>query len=233
MQKLILCLAIICPMLLGAQPKPIAVGDTMPSFKFTNIINRPHQQICLQQQKGKLIILDFWATWCSSCIKGFNKLDTLSTLFPNKLFPILVNNTISTGDDVAKITSYLAARNSNKATVMKYPVAIETGPQLKQWFPRMYLPHYVWLYNNRVVAITSSAELTKENVQSILSGNPIPIKQKIDTVKRQPTELLQQGGAGGFRKNPLEMKKDSYEAFSFSPPIGGAGGGQNDFLSPN
>jgi thiol-disulfide isomerase/thioredoxin len=160
--------------------KPLAIGDTMPPFLFSNILNSSSTQINVEELKHKLVILDFWGTWCSSCLKGFAKLDSLQQLFPLQLQPILVNNTLTTADTQEKIHTYLSKRNQSPKTTIRFPIAIEDGPELQQLFPHLFLPHYVWLYNNRVVAITSSSELTKQNIQSILSGKPNFIKQKND-----------------------------------------------------
>lgn len=160
--------------------KPLAVGDTMPPFLLSNILNWSSTQINVEDLKHKLVILDFWGTWCSSCLKGFTKLDSLQQQFPLQLHPILVNNTITTADTQEKIQSYLSKRNQSPKTTIRFPVAIEEGPELQQLFPHLFLPHYVWLYNNQVIAITSSSELTKQNIQSILSGKPNFIPTKND-----------------------------------------------------
>lgn len=160
--------------------KPLALGDTMPPFLLANILNWSSAQINLQELKHKLVILDFWGTWCSSCLKGFARLDSLQQQFPLQLQPILVNNTLTTADTQEKILSYLSNRNQSPKTTIRFPVAIEEGPELQQLFPHLFLPHYVWLYNNQVVAITSSSELTKQNIQSILSGKPNFIPSKND-----------------------------------------------------
>ncbi|MEJ8841495.1 carboxypeptidase regulatory-like domain-containing protein [Lacibacter sp. H375] len=160
--------------------KPLAIGDTMPPFLLSNLLNTYQQQIDLSQLPHKLVILDFWATWCSSCLKGFSKLDSLQKQFPLQLQPILVNNTLTTADTGEAIHNYLIKRNSSPKTTIRFPIAIEDGPELQQLFPRLFLPHYVWLYQNKVVAITASSALTKENIQSVLSGKPNPMKTKND-----------------------------------------------------
>jgi thiol-disulfide isomerase/thioredoxin len=160
--------------------KPLGVGDSMPSFLFSHVLNTNQTEIDLSQLAHKLVILDFWATWCSSCIKGFAKLDTLQQQFPLQLQPILVNNLLTSGDSEEKIKAYLLKRNSTSKTTICFPVAIEEEQELKQLFPCMFLPHYVWLYQNKVVAITSSSELTKENIRAILSGKSHFIKTKND-----------------------------------------------------
>lgn len=160
--------------------KPLAIGDTMPPFLLANILNWSSAQINLQELKHKLVILDFWGTWCSSCLKGFAKLDSLQQQFPLQVQPILVNNTLTTADTHDKIQAYLIKRNQSPKTAIRFPVAIEEGPELQQLFPHLFLPHYVWLFNNQVVAITAASELTKQNIQSILSGKPNFIPSKND-----------------------------------------------------
>ena len=59
-------------------------------------------KISLQDYKGKLIILNFWATWCAPCKEEMPSLDNLykNTSFKNlKIFPINIEeppNTIKT-----------------------------------------------------------------------------------------------------------------------------------------
>ncbi len=160
--------------------KPLAVGDTMPPFLLSNILNWHAAQINLQELKHKLVILDFWGTWCSSCLKGFARLNSLQQQFPLQLQPILVNNTLTTADTQENIQAYLSKRNQSPKTTIRFPVAVEESPELQQLFPHLFLPHYVWLYNNRVIAITSSSELTKQNISAVLSGKTNFIKTKND-----------------------------------------------------
>src|SRR5690606_538187 len=57
-----------------ADIKPLQIGDTIPEYLWQlplQVVNHPKGQetITLNKHRGKLIILDFWATWCVLCLK--------------------------------------------------------------------------------------------------------------------------------------------------------------------
>lgn len=46
----------------------LTVGDVMPDITFNNLVNYKSSSAKLSDFKGKLVILDFWATTCLSLI---------------------------------------------------------------------------------------------------------------------------------------------------------------------
>lgn len=50
-------------------------GDIAPNFAVEDLING--QQISLEQYKGKVVYLDFWASWCPPCLKSFPFMEEL------------------------------------------------------------------------------------------------------------------------------------------------------------
>ena len=68
MKYIIGVMVILLPILSGAQSQPVKalkIGDTVPDITITSVYNYPASTIHLSDLKGKLVILDFWATWCS------------------------------------------------------------------------------------------------------------------------------------------------------------------------
>ena len=65
---------------LPAQQKALKIGDAIPEELWTtplSMVNSPEKTTTLAKDRDKLILLDFWATWCSSCLKNFPKMDAL------------------------------------------------------------------------------------------------------------------------------------------------------------
>ena len=86
----------------------VSNGDSAIPFVFRNSNDI---EISLEQYKGKIIYIDFWATWCSPCINEFKYLDELKAKFADSNIVFL---TISVDQNKERWKNFIVNRNDVK-----------------------------------------------------------------------------------------------------------------------
>lgn len=133
--------------------KPIGIGDDIASIKLRNFVNFSRSNVRLEDFKGKAVILDFWATWCGSCIAAIPKVQKFQQQFQDDLQFFMVSN-----ETKLKVEEFLHKMNQTKGFML--PCAIDSGSVLTELFRIRFVPHYVWIDpSGKVRAFTGSDEL--------------------------------------------------------------------------
>lgn len=170
MKHIIWLLAMLLPILSGAQSppiKPLNIGDTVPDVRFSNLYNYDLPSLSLSDFKGKLVILDFWATWCGSCIESFPKMEALQKKFPGQIKVIMVNDQAA---DKKMITSFFEKRKARTTLGMQLP-SILTDTILKSLFPHKSIPHIIWIdTTGRFAAVTYPEDVSADAIAKMLNG---------------------------------------------------------------
>ncbi|MCZ4224835.1 TlpA family protein disulfide reductase [Pedobacter rhodius] len=160
----------------------ITVGQKVPDVIIQNITGLPAYDkstaLPLSAFKGKMLILDFWATWCAPCIAMNPKMEALQQQFDGRVqfLPVAYQSY----QDVN--TFY---RKLEKQTG-KYPaLPMVTGDTiLARLFPHQTLPHYVWIGGDGIVkAITDRQPITAENIEKLLAEGSLSLRVKQDEKK--------------------------------------------------
>ncbi|MCG6943739.1 MAG: TlpA family protein disulfide reductase [Deltaproteobacteria bacterium] len=76
--------------------KQIQVGFPAPNFIFPDLKG---QQISLSDQRGKVVLVNIWATWCPPCKQEMPSMQKLYEKFKGENFEILAVSIDSTGRD--------------------------------------------------------------------------------------------------------------------------------------
>ncbi len=63
-----------------ASAASVGVGDPAPDVAFTDWSGRP---VRLADQRGRVVVLDFWASWCATCRVALPGVDAIAHRHPN------------------------------------------------------------------------------------------------------------------------------------------------------
>src|ERR1051326_1320642 len=94
------------------EPGIINVGQLAPDFSIKDQNGHP---VKLSDYRGKLVFLNFWASWCAPCEKEMPDLEFLQKTFKNRKFQMLTMSVDVNTDDAVKFY------NNHKLTMPWFP----------------------------------------------------------------------------------------------------------------
>ena len=86
----------------GDDPAAALMGKPAPDFKLKDLTGA---EVVLSEQKGNVVIVDFWATWCPPCVEA---LPHLNKLYQDKKAAGLKVLAVSVDQDKSKVAPFVA-----------------------------------------------------------------------------------------------------------------------------
>ncbi|WP_316801187.1 TlpA disulfide reductase family protein [Pedobacter frigidisoli] len=144
---------------------PVKIGSILPESFWKqehNVYeNGKTSKQTLEKYKGKLLILDFWATWCSSCTKRFKYLDSIQKEYTG-LTVVLLVDAKDTRDTPEKIAKMMKRFDDQLSTIVGDTI-------LTRQFIHTYVPNYIWIAGGQFLASSGSEFMHKGNLDAILN----------------------------------------------------------------
>ena len=151
---------------------PLAFAETAPNFSLRDINGK---QVSLDDYKGQVVLLNFWATWCGPCKVEMPHLQAMYTDLSDKGFVVLAVST----DDARNASKVKPFIKKNKYT---FPVLFDKDSSvLNKYNPEQVLP-----YN---VLIDSSGEVVWKKA-SYAPGEEVELRHKIEGILGSKVEAV-------------------------------------------
>ncbi len=106
------------------------------------------KQWSLRELRGKVILVNFWATWCPPCRKEMPDLDSLYQRFKDRGFVVLALS----DEDAGKVKPFIAERN------ISYPILLDPGDNVKDLFQVNGIPES-FVYDRGGVLVAQSIDM--------------------------------------------------------------------------
>src|ERR1051325_11158378 len=67
-------------------------AEKIAILKATSFKDKEGKEVKLEQFKDKIVIVDFWETWCKPCVESMPALDMIATQYKDKVVILAVNS---------------------------------------------------------------------------------------------------------------------------------------------
>lgn len=185
----------------------VKIGNAIPDIKLNSMLNAHEKTATLADLKGKVIWLEFWATWCGPCVEAMPHLQELQKQFGNKLQVIAIST-----EKEKRIGQFIANKPSNLW------FAVDTTDALSELFPHHTIPHAILIdAEGKVVAITEPENIKANIISDVIARKPINLSVKEDNMNPDPIKTYFNADAGIQNR------------FLMQPEIKGLGGSSHSY----
>lgn len=158
-----------------SQARGLSVGQVIPDSLLQAELNvlgaGAGTALKLAGFKGKPYILDFWASWCGSCIKSLPHADSLLKANGQALGIVLVNSSARDRDREKLFRFVDTFLKDHPGFSVPF---IAQHALFSRYFKISRLPCYVWVGSDgRIKAVTGYGTLNEENVRRFLAGGQL------------------------------------------------------------
>lgn len=184
-------------------------GDDCRDIVSSKVLNTAYSTLSIDSFKGKMIVLDYWNHGCISCVRDFERLDSLQKKFADKIQIILV-----CPESLDSTKKFLAKRK--KISFYSLP-AITDGRLLWNKFTNSRTPRQVWIDpEGKYQYLTSSKNLQVATITAFLEKKQLPITNHATLVK---SEKLQPMSGTLYYSNLSKMDVSELNMVTFNREI--------------
>lgn len=124
--------------------EPVVRGARAPDFSLQRLADASQSdRISLDSLAGRVVLVNFWATWCEPCEQEMPAMERLYRSLPRDRFELLA---VSIDDEPGKVAEFVSRY------ALTFPVLLDPGKQVAERYQTMGVPESILVdRNGRVV----------------------------------------------------------------------------------
>ena len=108
----------------------ISAAGATPQKRTLNLVDADGLKKALAEQKGKVVFVDFWATWCAPCVAEFPDVVKLYQKYHSKGLEVIA---VSFDEEAPTATPFLDKQHADFINLIKKPDATAMAAFDKEW----------------------------------------------------------------------------------------------------
>lgn len=137
----------------GMASRPPLVGSPAPTFQLTSLEGTERS---LKDYRGKVVLLNFWATWCKPCTKEMPAMQTVYDRLKVKGFEVVAINEL---EDVQKVREHIQEHQHT------FEVLLDPDNEVANMYGVVGLPVSVFIdQNGKVQKVVKGGLLTETSI---------------------------------------------------------------------
>ena len=163
------CLSTLTPS--HAQVTTLRIGDVAPEIKVEKLLQAPPDaQTAATTLKGKVVVVEFWATWCLPCVPAIAHLNQVAAKFKDKPVQFIA---ITDEGDESLVKKFL-----NEQPIRGW-VGLDTDGSVFRAYKAGGRPHTVLVdRDGKIAAITYAEKVTAAVLDNLVAGKLVSLPLK-------------------------------------------------------
>ncbi|MEM9352446.1 MAG: TlpA disulfide reductase family protein [Planctomycetota bacterium] len=162
------------------------LGEPAPEIELSDTDEQPWK---LSDEQGRVVVLDFWATWCGPCVAAMPKLQTLSEEFADN--PVTVVG-VNQGEDLEEVKEFLEEKGYT------YPQMLDPDSEAGDQFEVSGIPQIVLIDAGGIVqsvhvGFSPDLEATlSEQITALLNGDQLYDEEEVAEAREKRAEATRE-----------------------------------------
>lgn len=176
----------------------LGVGDTVPALEGVTWVQG--KEVKSFDEKGKVYIVECWATWCGPCVAAIPHVNELQQKYADKGLVVVGMNVWEDGLD--KVKDFVGKQGEG----MSYRVAYSGGRSSKfadSWLKPAGvrgIPHAFIVKDGKIILMSHPAKINDELIDSIIAGTFNPESYAKEQAEAEAKMMAQREAVNKFRK---------------------------------
>jgi peroxiredoxin len=134
------------------------LGERAPAFALSNDRGAP---VSLEQYRGKIVVMNLWASWCPPCRAEMPDLQRLSEAYASRGVAVVG---VNEGESAERAGAFAASLG------IRFPIWIDDQQQYGRVFSALGMPTTAIVDRNGVIAQAFDGQLTYDEMRKAISG---------------------------------------------------------------